>query len=75
MNDRDGLTDMTLLHYAAKSAANGMGDLQEACHVINMLIAQGTPSGGDSLPRCGARFGRVTFGNHQSSPNLTVKRS
>ena len=26
VNDRDGLTDMTLLHYAAKSGAAGIGE-------------------------------------------------
>ena len=25
MNDRDGLTDMTLLHYTCKSGAHGIG--------------------------------------------------
>lgn len=26
MNDRDGLTDMTLLHYACKAGAHGVGE-------------------------------------------------
>jgi CAP-Gly domain-containing linker protein 3/4 len=26
VNDKDGLTDMTLLHFAAKSGARGLGD-------------------------------------------------
>lgn len=29
MDDRDGLTDMTLLHFAAKSGA--LGDEESAC--------------------------------------------
>ena len=41
MNDRDGLTDMTLLHYAAKAGANGMGDVDESCRMINLLVSKG----------------------------------
>lgn len=34
MNDRDGLTDMTLLHYTCKSGAHGIGKCVE-----NLLVA------------------------------------
>jgi hypothetical protein len=27
VNDKDGLTDMSLLHFAAKSGARGLGDM------------------------------------------------
>lgn len=27
VNDRDGLTDMTLLHYSCKAGAHGVGEL------------------------------------------------
>uniref|UniRef100_A0A5F9C4G6 CAP-Gly domain containing linker protein family member 4 n=1 Tax=Oryctolagus cuniculus TaxID=9986 RepID=A0A5F9C4G6_RABIT len=30
VNDRDGLTDMTLLHYTCKSGAHGIGDVETA---------------------------------------------
>ena len=39
MNDRDGLTDMTMLHYAAKAGAAGVGDVDEACRITHLLIA------------------------------------
>ena len=41
VNDRDGLTDMTLLHYACKAGASGVGDIEEACRVISLLIGKG----------------------------------
>ena len=41
VNDRDGLTDMTLLHYAAKSGAAGIGDAESAMRVVSMLIDAG----------------------------------
>ena len=34
MNDRDGLTDMTLLHYTCKSGAHGIGE-----YVASLLMA------------------------------------
>ncbi len=36
VNDRDGLTDMTLLHYAAKAGARGVGDADEACRMVSI---------------------------------------
>lgn len=36
MNDRDGLTDMTLLHYTCKSGAHGIGK-----YMANLLMASG----------------------------------
>ena len=39
MNDRDGLTDMTMLHYAAKAGASGVGDIEEACRMVHLLLA------------------------------------
>ncbi|XP_060575926.1 CAP-Gly domain-containing linker protein 3-like isoform X5 [Ruditapes philippinarum] len=41
INDRDGLTDMTLLHYASKSGAAGIGDPDLASEVVSMLLSQG----------------------------------
>ena len=40
MNDRDGLSDSTLLHFAAKSGASGVGDIEEACRIVSMLIGK-----------------------------------
>ena len=42
INDRDGLTDMTLLHYASKSGAAGIGDPEVAAKVVLMLISKGS---------------------------------
>ncbi len=39
INDRDGLTDMTLLHYAAKAGARGVGDPDEACRMVCNTLA------------------------------------
>ncbi|XP_057290662.1 CAP-Gly domain-containing linker protein 4-like isoform X2 [Hydractinia symbiolongicarpus] len=41
IDDRDGLTDMTLLHYAAKSGAIGVGDIETSCKVVKKLISLG----------------------------------
>lgn len=41
INDRDGLTDMTLLHYASKSGAAGIGDPDAAMRIVSMLIDAG----------------------------------
>lgn len=41
INDRDGLTDMTLLHYSSKSGAAGIGDSDIAARVSSMLISKG----------------------------------
>ncbi|XP_069464812.1 CAP-Gly domain-containing linker protein 4 isoform X2 [Ambystoma mexicanum] len=41
VNDRDGLTDMTLLHYACKSGANGIGDADNAAKYASQLIELG----------------------------------
>lgn len=48
MNDRDGLTDMTILHYVAKAGVNGMGDMDEACRMANLLVSKGA----DVFIRC-----------------------
>ncbi|WAR23206.1 CLIP3-like protein [Mya arenaria] len=48
INDRDGLTDMTLLHYASKSGAAGIGDADLAAEVVSMLLSKG----GDPNIRC-----------------------
>ncbi|CAH8535486.1 unnamed protein product [Schistosoma turkestanicum] len=39
VDDRDGLSDMTLLHFAAKSGA--LGDEQAACRIANYLLDEG----------------------------------
>ncbi|XP_050401575.1 CAP-Gly domain-containing linker protein 3 isoform X2 [Patella vulgata] len=41
INDRDGLTDMTLLHYASKAGAGGMGDADLAAKVVAFLLGEG----------------------------------
>ncbi|XP_036392298.1 CAP-Gly domain-containing linker protein 3 isoform X2 [Megalops cyprinoides] len=41
VNDRDGLTDMTLLHYSCKAGAHGVGDPAAALRLSNQLIALG----------------------------------
>ncbi|KAM5126917.1 CAP-Gly domain-containing linker protein 4-like, partial [Mantella aurantiaca] len=38
VNDRDGLTDMTLLHYTCKSGAQGIGDAETAAKFASRLI-------------------------------------
>ncbi|NWI98800.1 CLIP4 protein, partial [Crypturellus undulatus] len=44
VNDRDGLTDMTLLHYTCKSGANGIGDVETAVKFATQLIDLGADS-------------------------------
>lgn len=41
VNDRDGLSDMTLLHYTCKSGANGIGDAENAAKFAIQLIELG----------------------------------
>uniref|UniRef100_A0A8C5MYN3 CAP-Gly domain containing linker protein family member 4 n=1 Tax=Leptobrachium leishanense TaxID=445787 RepID=A0A8C5MYN3_9ANUR len=41
VNDRDGLTDMTLLHYTCKSGAHGIGDAETAAKFASRLIELG----------------------------------
>ncbi|XP_019382236.1 PREDICTED: CAP-Gly domain-containing linker protein 4 [Gavialis gangeticus] len=41
VNDRDGLTDMTLLHYTCKSGAHGIGDVETAVKFASQLIDLG----------------------------------
>ncbi|XP_048209154.1 CAP-Gly domain-containing linker protein 4 [Perognathus longimembris pacificus] len=41
VNDRDGLTDMTLLHYTCKSGAHGIGDVETAVKFAAQLIGLG----------------------------------
>lgn len=41
INDRDGLTDMTLLHYASKAGAAGIGDPDLAAQVVTSLLNKG----------------------------------
>ncbi|XP_071996071.1 CAP-Gly domain-containing linker protein 4 isoform X2 [Engystomops pustulosus] len=41
VNDRDGLTDMTLLHYTCKSGAQGIGDADTAAKFASYLIEIG----------------------------------
>lgn len=48
ISDRDGLTDMTLLHYACKSGARGMGGSDEASQAVTWLLRQGA----DPYVRC-----------------------
>ncbi|XP_032881369.1 CAP-Gly domain-containing linker protein 4 isoform X6 [Amblyraja radiata] len=41
VNDRDGLTDMTLLHYTCKAGAQGIGDADVAAKFASQLIEMG----------------------------------
>ncbi|XP_052503935.1 CAP-Gly domain-containing linker protein 4 isoform X3 [Budorcas taxicolor] len=41
VNDRDGLTDMTLLHYTCKSGAHGIGDVDTAVKFATQLLDLG----------------------------------
>ncbi|KAM6221523.1 CAP-Gly domain-containing linker protein 4 isoform 1-T1 [Rhynchocyon petersi] len=41
VNDRDGLTDMTLLHYTCKSGAHGIGDIETAVKFATQLMDLG----------------------------------
>lgn len=41
INDRDGLTDMTLLHYACKAGANGVGNVASATRTVGFLLDKG----------------------------------
>nr|XP_004565092.2 CAP-Gly domain-containing linker protein 3 [Maylandia zebra] len=41
VNDRDGLTDMTLLHYSCKAGAHGVGDPAAALRLTTQLISLG----------------------------------
>lgn len=41
VDERDGLTDMTLLHFACKAGAPGVGDAELATKVVGMLLQQG----------------------------------
>ncbi|XP_068766346.1 CAP-Gly domain-containing linker protein 3 [Struthio camelus] len=41
VDDRDGLTDMTLLHYACKAGAHGVGDPAAAVRLSTRLLALG----------------------------------
>uniref|UniRef100_A0A4W4EEC8 Si:dkeyp-47f9.4 n=1 Tax=Electrophorus electricus TaxID=8005 RepID=A0A4W4EEC8_ELEEL len=41
VNDRDGLTDMSLLHYCCKAGAPGIGDAAEAASFARKLLALG----------------------------------
>ncbi|XP_070776489.1 CAP-Gly domain-containing linker protein 4 isoform X1 [Enoplosus armatus] len=41
VNDRDGLTDMSLLHYCCKAGAPGIGDAETAASFARQLLALG----------------------------------
>ncbi|XP_062863761.1 CAP-Gly domain-containing linker protein 4 isoform X2 [Trichomycterus rosablanca] len=41
VNDRDGLTDMTLLHYCCKAGAPGIGDAESAASFARKLLSLG----------------------------------
>lgn len=48
VDDKDGLSDLTLLHYAVKSGADGMGRGQQAVSVVQLLLNKGA----DCRMRC-----------------------
>ncbi|CAG0885810.1 unnamed protein product [Cyprideis torosa] len=39
-DDRDSLTDMTLLHFACKAGASGVGDMHAAAKVVELLLSR-----------------------------------
>jgi len=41
VDDVDGLTGMTLLHFACKSASEGVGDVEKAVSLVEYLIQEG----------------------------------
>ncbi|KTF79079.1 hypothetical protein cypCar_00038613, partial [Cyprinus carpio] len=41
VNDRNGLTDMTLLHYCCKAGAPGIGDAESAASFAHQLLCLG----------------------------------
>ena len=41
INDKDGLTDMSLLHYAAKSGAAGVGNIESSTKCVQSLLERG----------------------------------
>ncbi|GAA6092141.1 CAP-Gly domain-containing linker protein 4 isoform X2 [Tachysurus ichikawai] len=41
VNDRDGLTDMSLLHYCCKAGAPGIGDAEKAASFARKLLSLG----------------------------------
>ncbi|XP_074640389.1 CAP-Gly domain-containing linker protein 4-like isoform X2 [Tubulanus polymorphus] len=47
-DDRDGLTDMTILQYAAKAGAHGIGDPEAAALAVQLLVDKGA----DVFIRC-----------------------
>ncbi|KAI5618795.1 hypothetical protein C0J50_21466 [Silurus asotus] len=44
VNDRDGLTDMSLLHYCCKAGAPGIGDAESAASFARKLLSLGADS-------------------------------
>ena len=48
IDDRDGLNDMTLLHYACKSGSSGIGDVNTSLKTVHLLAANGA----DLSARC-----------------------
>jgi CAP-Gly domain-containing linker protein 3/4 len=48
IDDRDGLTDMTVLHYACKSGARGIGNADAAGELVRFLLSIGA----DPYIRC-----------------------
>ena len=45
VDDRDGLNDMTLLHYACKSGSPGIGDINVSLRTVHLLAANGADLG------------------------------
>ncbi|XP_062324995.1 CAP-Gly domain-containing linker protein 4-like isoform X1 [Osmerus eperlanus] len=45
VNDRDGLTDMSLLHYCCKAGAPGIGDADTAASFARQLLSRGAEPG------------------------------
>lgn len=65
VNDRDGLTDMTLLHYCCKAGAPGIGE----CTRTHFDLAEGNPARLDARVRAavppGSLFARCCPRDHR----------
>ncbi|NWU72789.1 CLIP4 protein, partial [Pterocles burchelli] len=67
VNDRDGLTDMTLLHYTCKSGAHGIGDVETAVKFATQLVDLGADS---SLRSCWTNMNALHYAAYFDVPEL-----
>ncbi|XP_007895014.2 CAP-Gly domain-containing linker protein 4 isoform X1 [Callorhinchus milii] len=67
VNDRDGLTDMTLLHYACKAGAQGIGDAEIAAKFAAQLIDMGADV---TLRSCWTNMNALHYAAYFDVPEL-----